>query len=242
VTRLRRLAQLAGLGRLKRLITSPPATGRQSTEITRIGEKARFDRADLDQLLDTVQIGHVGLVVDGLPVVIPTAVARDGGRLLLHGSTGSPWMRRVADGADVSVAVTGFDGLVVARSAFESSIHYRSAVLFGRCVRLDRADKVRCLERLTSALLPGRVAELRPSTSKELAATLVMALPIEHWSLKVSAGWPEDPASDVAGDSWAGVVPARISYGTPMPAPDLRAGIEVPDSVRRLGRNASPPD
>jgi uncharacterized protein len=215
------------------------STHRQSTQLTRIGEKARFDRADLDQLLDTVHIGHVGLVVDGLPVVIPTAVARDGDRLLLHGSTGSPWMRRVAGGANVSVAVTGFDGLVVARSAFESSIHYRSAVLFGRCTRLDGPDKSRCLDRLTSTLLPGRVAELRPSTSKELAATLVMALPIEHWSLKVSAGWPEDPPSDVAGDAWAGIVPARISYGTPRPAPDLRSGIEVPDSVRELGRDAS---
>jgi hypothetical protein len=234
-SKARKLHQLARrkIGRLRK------STHRQSTRVTRIGEKARSDRAELDQLLDTVHIAHVGLVVDGLPVVIPTAVARDGDRLLLHGSTGSPWMRRVAGGTNVSVAVTGFDGLVVARSAFESSMHYRSAVLFGRCARLDGADKSRGLELLTSAFLPGRVAELRASTTKELAATLVMALPIDHWSLKVSAGWPEDPPVDVAADAWAGVVPAQITYGTPVPAPDLRAGIEVPASVRELGRDTS---
>ena len=204
----------------------------QSTKITRIPEKGRDSRADLDQLLDTVHIGHVGLVVDdNLPVVLATAVARDGDRLLLHGSTGSPWLRRVAAGAPISVAVTGFDGLVVARSAFESSIHYRSAVLFGTCTRLDGDDKRRALDVLTSALLPGRLGELREPTAKELAATLVLALPIERWSVKVSAGWPDDPPDDVAGSTWAGVIPARISYGDPIAAPDLAPGIDVPPSV-----------
>lgn len=213
------------------------SSDRQSTRITRIAEKSRFERVELDQLLDTVHIGHVGLVVDELPVVLPTAVARDGDRLLLHGSTGSHWMRRVADGADIAVAVTGFDGLVVARSAFESSIHYRSAVLFGPCEQLTGSDKRRCLDLLTTALLPGRVAELREPTDKELAATLVLALPIEHWSLKVSAGWPDDPPDDVAGPAWAGVIPARISYGDPVPAPDLAPGIAVTPSVRRIAEN-----
>jgi nitroimidazol reductase NimA-like FMN-containing flavoprotein (pyridoxamine 5'-phosphate oxidase superfamily) len=204
----------------------------QSTKITRIPEKGSTERANLDQLLDTVHIGHVAVIVDDLPVVLPTAVVRDGDRLLLHGSTGSPWMRRVAGGAPISVAVTAFDGLVVARSAFESSIHYRSAVLFGTARQLADSDKLQSLDLITSALLPGRVEELRPHTAKELAATLVLALPIERWSLKISAGWPDDPPADVDGPAWAGVIPARISYGEAVPAPDLRAGIEVPASVR----------
>lgn len=168
------------------------------------------------------------------PVVIPTAAVRDGDRVLMHGSTGSGWMRRVAAGAPVCLTVTAFDGLVVARSAFESSIHYRSAVLFGTCATVGGPDKRRALDVITEALLPGRVAELRRPTDQELAATLVLELPIGEWSLKVSAGWPDDPAEDVAGRAWAGVVPRVVSYGVPAAAPDLRPGIPLPDSVRRL--------
>jgi len=206
-----------------------------STEITRLREKASSDRAALDALLDSTHIGHFGLVGDdGTPAVIPTAVVRDGDRVLAHGSTGSPWMRRLADGAPTSLAVTAFDGLVIARSAFESSIHYRSAVLFGTCTVLADEDKVRALDLITQALVPGRVAELRRPRPAELAATLMMALPITRWSLKIGDGWPEDPADDVADDAWAGVIPAHITYGDPQPAPDLRPGIELPESVRAI--------
>ena len=217
----------------------PPAT--PATRVTRLGEKQRFERSVLDALLDEVHIAHVALVdATGAPLVIPTAAARDGDRLLIHGSTGSPWLRRAAAGTPVSVAVTAFDGLVFARSAFESSIHFRSAVLFGACVRVeDGAEKSRALDVLTEALLPGRVAELRRPSAKELAATLVLWLairsePTPNWSVKVGDGWPDDPADDVAGPSWAGVVPARISYGEPRPAPDLRPGITTPGSVHAL--------
>lgn len=207
------------------------------TRITRLREKAVADRAALDDLLDAVRVGHVGIVDDsGRPVVLPTAVVRDGDRVLLHGSTGSPWMRRAAAGAEICLTVTALDGLVVARSAFESSLHYRSAVLFGRCAPLTGAEHERALDLLTDGLLPGRTAEVRRPTRAELAATLVLALPVTEWSLKVSAGWPDDPDDDVAGDAWAGVVPLTTAYGRPLPAPDLRAGIAVPESVRRLGQ------
>jgi hypothetical protein len=202
------------------------------TQLTRLPDKAVTDRAALDQLLDTSRVGHVGLVDDGHPVVIPTAIARDGDVVLLHGSTGSRWMRALAAGIPACLTVTALDGLVVARSAFESSLHYRSAVLFGRCVPVEGDEQRRALDVLVEALLPGRSAEVRPPTRKELAATLVLALPIERWSLKVSAGWPEDEPSDIAGPAWAGVVPIAERAGVPRPAPDLRAGIAVPASVR----------
>lgn len=144
-------------------------------------------------------------------------------------------MRRLAAGADACLTVTALDGLVVARSAFESSMHYRSAVLFGRFAAIGAAEKLRALDLLTEALLPGRTAEVRRPTARELAATLVLALPIARWSLKISANWPEDPDDDVVGDAWAGVVPMHIAYGRPRDAPDLRAGIAVPESVRALG-------
>lgn len=205
------------------------------TEITRIPEKASRDRSVLDRLLDESRIAHVGLVADGHPVVIPTAVARDGDCVLIHGSTGSRWMRLLAEGVPMSLAVTALDGLVVARSAFESSMHYRSAVLFGVCTVVAESNaKLRALDLLTESLLPGRVAEVRRPTAKELAATLVMSLPIAEWSLKVSDDWPEDPPSDVDGPAWAGVVSMNVALGAPRPTFDLRDGIDVPASVSGL--------
>jgi uncharacterized protein len=201
----------------------------------RLPEKATTDRADLDALLDSARIGHFAVVAeDGTPAVIPTMVVRDGDRVLAHGSTGSRWMRRLATGVPTALGVTAYDGLVVARSAFESSIRYRSAVVFGSCSPVTE-DKERFLDLVTEALIPGRSAEVRRPTKAELAATLVLALPLDDWSLKVSAGWPEDEDDDVAGPAWAGVVPVREVYDAPLVAPDLRDGIDVPPSVRALG-------
>lgn len=207
----------------------------ERTTITRLREKASADRTELDALLDAARVGHFAVVApDGHPVVIPTAIVRDGDRVLAHGSTGSQWMRALADGAPTCLAVTALDGLVVARSAFESSLHYRSAVLFGTCTRVADAGKQAALDLITEALLPGRVDEIRRPNDRELSATLVLALPIAEWSLKVSDKGPEDPAEDVAGDAWAGVVPLVSSFAAPRPAADLRAGIPVPRSVREL--------
>lgn len=205
--------------------------------MTRLREKERTERAELDALLDSAVVGHFALAdPERGPVVIPTAVVRDGDRVLAHGSTGSRWMRALADGRPTCLAVTALDGLVVARSAFESSLHYRSAVLFGRCAALAGAEQDAALDLITEALIPGRTAEVRRPTRRELSATLVLALPIAEWSLKVSAGWPDDPPEDVAGDAWAGVVPVERRYGTPRPAPDLIDGIPVPPSVQSLHR------
>ena len=203
------------------------------TEITRLREKGSTDRAHLDALLDSCLLGHFGLATDDGPVVIPTAVVRDGDRVLAHGSTGSRWMRQLAAGAPTCLTVTALSGVVVARSAFESSLHYRSAVLFGTCTPV--VDRDRALDLITERLIPGRTAEIRRPRPAELAATLVLELPIAEWSLKISAGWPEDPDDDVAGDSWAGVVPMTSGYAAPLPAPDLRPGIAVPPSVERFG-------
>jgi hypothetical protein len=205
------------------------------TQITRLAEKGRTERAELDALLDATRVGHFALVDPaGHPVVIPTAIARDGDRVIAHGSTGSRWMRLLAEGAPTCLAVTALDGLVVARSAFESSLHYRSAVLFGGCAPVTGADKPAALDLVTEALLPGRTAEIRRPSARELRATLVLTLPITEWSLKVSDKWPEDLPEDIEADAWAGVVPLVSAYAPARPAPDLKAGIELPASVRAL--------
>lgn len=207
----------------------------ERTALTRLPEYGSDDRETLDRLLDEQAIGHVAVVrPDGFPVILPVAIARDGDRLLVHGSTGSRWMRTAADGAPVCVEVTATDGVMVARSAFESSFRYRSAVLFGSFARLEGAGKEAALDVLTEKLIPGRVVEVRRPSVKELAATMVLALPIAEWSLKVSDGWPEDGEEDVTGDAWAGVVPVRVAHGTPVPVPGQRCGIPLPESVRRL--------
>jgi nitroimidazol reductase NimA-like FMN-containing flavoprotein (pyridoxamine 5'-phosphate oxidase superfamily) len=207
-----------------------------STQVSRLSEKQSTSRGQLDELLDSTPLATVALVRDRHPVVFPTGFARVDDELVIHGSTGSPWMRALSEGASAAVAVTAMDGIMVARSGFESSFRYRSAVVFGVFERVPEADKGRYLERLTDAFIPGRTAELRASTRKELAATLPLRLLIGtgNWSLKVSDGWPEDPDEDIGGDAWAGVVPMSVSYGAPLPAPDLRSGIPVPESVRTI--------
>ncbi|MCC5947993.1 MAG: pyridoxamine 5'-phosphate oxidase family protein [Nitriliruptoraceae bacterium] len=213
-------------------------TSDAQTRVRRASGKQRHDRAELDAVLDAAQVAHVAVVDDRQPYVLPMAAVRDGDRLLLHGSTGSRLMRRLAEGAPTCATVTVLDGLVVARSAFESSMHYRSAMVFGVARPVD--DPVEALDRLTDGLLPGRVAEVRASTRRELAATSILALPLERWSVKVSDGPPEDDERDLDGPAWAGVIPIETSYGAPKPAPDLRDGIEVPASVRALAGPTTP--
>ena len=210
-----------------------------STRITRLRELQVEDRAALDSLIDGTVVGHVGLVVDYTPMVVPTAIVREHDSLFVHGSTGSRWMRAVARGAPACVAVTALDGVVVARSVFESSMRYRSAVLYGRFERLEDGRKARALEVIVDKLIPGRAAEVRPSTPAEIGRTMVLSMPITTWSLKVSDGWPEDPEPDVEGPAWAGVVPFALRALPALPAPDLRPGIPVPPSVVALGRRGS---
>jgi len=212
-----------------------------STRITRLSEKQDTSRLGLDELLDSTPLATVALVRDGHPVIFPTGFARIGDELVIHGSTGSPWMLALAGGAPAAISVTALDGVVVARSGFESSFRYRSGAVFGVFERVPEADKLGYLDAVTEKFIPGRVAELRPSTRKELVATMALRMPIggDNWSLKVSAGWPDDPEEDVAGDAWAGVVPMSVTYGVPQPAPDLGPGIAVPASVRVMTGGSS---
>jgi len=207
-----------------------------STQVSRLSELQVTSRDALFELLGSTPLATVALVRDGHPVVFPTGFARIDEELVIHGSTGAPWMRALSSGAPAAVSVTAVDGVLVARSAFESSFRYRSAVVFGTFERIPDADKVSYLERLTETFLPGRVAELRASSAKELAATMALRLPITdtNWSLKVSDGWPEDPPEDVEAGVWAGVVPMSVTYGEALRAPDCDAAIPVPESVRRL--------
>ncbi len=199
-------------------MTSP----KDRTRVRRLPEKAVTDRDALDAVLDAALVAHVGVVDDGQPYVVPMACARDGDRLLLHGSTGSRLMRLLGAGAPTCVTVTLLDGMVYARSAFESSMNYRSAMILGSCTALQGDDALEGLRLLTEHLLPQRWDTLRAPTRKELAATSVLAIPLSEWSVKISDGPPDDDPSDLDAPVWAGVLPLSVQPGTPIDAPDLR--------------------
>lgn len=201
------------------------------TRVRRLPEKAAADRAALNAVLDAARVAHVAFVEDDQPINIPTACARDEGRLLLHGSTASRLFRTLASGVPVCVTVTLLDGMVLARSAFESSMHYRSAMVFGTATQVPGDGKFQALRAMSEAWMPGRWETLRTPTAKELAATMVLELPLAEWSVKVSAGDPDDPPEDLDEPVWAGVLPIVSRYGEPLPAPDLRSDLEFPSYI-----------
>lgn len=187
------------------------------------------DKAALHAVLDAGLVGHAAIVDDAQPYALPVAYARDGDRVLLHGSTGSRLFRCLATGTRACLTVTLVDGLVLARSLFESSMNYRSVMVLGSCTPVVGDEKLAALERLSEHLMPGRWSEARQPTAKELAATSVLAMPLTECSVKISDGGPEDPPEDLDWPVWAGVVPISHQFGVPVPADNLR-GHQSPPS------------
>ena len=176
--------------------------------VRRHPERASRERRDLDAILDAALVCHVGFVHDGAPVVIPTIHARAGDVLYLHGSPASRMLRHLAGGIDVCVTATLVDGLVLAKSWMHHSLNYRSAVVFGRAAVVADGDlKVEALRMVVEHVQPGRSTQARPPSAKELAATLVLALPLDEWSVKARSGGPIDDPLDEALGWFAGVQP-----------------------------------
>lgn len=184
-------------------------------------------------VLDAGWIAHVGVVADGEPVVIPMVYARDGDRLLLHGSVASRLLRGLDAGLPVSVAVTHVDGVVLARSAFHHSVNYRSVVVRGTATRVtDPEDLAIGFARLVDQVAPGRAALVRAPDRAEARQTMLVEVPLADAAVKVRTGGPVDDEADLALPVWAGVVPLQLVAGTPEPAPDLPAGdLRPPDAV-----------
>ncbi|WP_395658165.1 pyridoxamine 5'-phosphate oxidase family protein [Nocardioides sp.] len=209
-----------------------------TSRLHRLPEHEVTERAALDALLDSQWAGVLSTVVDGEPLAVPMLYARDGDRLLLHGSTGAGALRRVAAGAPAVLTVFVLDALVVAPTTFESSVGYRSATVSGRLEPLPDDEREAALDLFSEALLPGRTSEVRASTRKELASTLALALPIrpDGWLLKVSDEGPATPEEAGAEpDVWSGVVPVRTVLDPPVAAPAAEH-LPVPPSVSDLVR------
>jgi nitroimidazol reductase NimA-like FMN-containing flavoprotein (pyridoxamine 5'-phosphate oxidase superfamily) len=209
--------------------------GKADTRLRRLPEQGSKDFDLACAIIDDARICHVGFVLEGQPYVTPMAHARDGKNLLLHGSVASRLMKNLAAGLPCCVTITHLDGLVLARSAFHSSMNYRTVMIFGAATAVtDPEQKVRGLNALTEHLLPGRLAELRASTRKELNATMLLRLPIERFSVKTRKGPPDDPKNETQVPIWAGVVPLSLRSGKPEAAPDMPKRITQPRYLKSL--------
>ncbi|MEV8091946.1 pyridoxamine 5'-phosphate oxidase family protein [Streptomyces nigra] len=215
--------------------TPPPGayTPTDRTVPTRSPERASYDKELVHAILDEAYVCHLGFVRDGAPVVLPTLFARVGETLYVHGSTGSRPLRMTGEpdpGLPVCLTVTHVDALILARSAFHHSINYRSVVVHGTAHQVtDPEEKRLALDALVDHVVPGRSADSRPANKKELAATAVIRLDLDEVSAKLRTGGVNDEPEDLALPHWAGVVPLRKGYDTPVGDPALAPGTALPE-------------
>lgn len=215
-------------------------TETKRTRLKRLPKRGHFERAVINEILDEAIVCHVGFVVEGQPYVIPTGFARVDDDLYIHGSAASRMLRSLAEGIEVCVTVTLLDGLVLARSAFHHSMNYRSVVVLGKAELVaDAAEKLSALEALTEHFVPGRWADVRWPSGKELKATSVLKLPINEASAKIRTGDPVDDEEDYASDIWAGVIPLNMTAGAPINESRLRSGLKPPANMRNYDRQPS---
>ena len=219
-------------------MSAPPASDR--VRLRRKRERGSHERVVIDAILDEALIAHLGIVDElGQPFVVPTLHARSGDVVYCHGSLASRTLRALAAGAPACLTVSLIDGLVLARSAMHHSANYRSVMLLARARAVQQEhEKLHALQAVVEHIVPGRWPEVRAPTPSELAATAVLALPIDEASAKVRTGGPLDDEADYELPAWAGVIPLVSSALAPQADPRLAPGIPVPEHVRRYRRPA----
>jgi nitroimidazol reductase NimA-like FMN-containing flavoprotein (pyridoxamine 5'-phosphate oxidase superfamily) len=226
-----------------------PLSATERTRHRRLREQGRTGRADLFDVLRAGFIAHLGVLNDGVPMVVPTVYGFDDAHLFVHGSVAS---RSLAAGDSLAcVTVTIVDGLVLARSVFEHAVNYRSAMIYGRPrIITDPAEKLTGLRCVSEHVAPGQWDYARQPSRKELAATRLLALSLDEASVKIRTGPPDDGDSpDAALGLWAGELPLTATWADPVPDPALPPGVAPPAHLlshagavdqRRWCRQASP--
>ncbi len=187
----------------------------ERSRVRRSPKRAAYDRDTVHAIIDEALVCHVGFVAGGAPRVLPTAIARIGECVYVHGNRHSTMLLALENGAPACITVTHLDGLVVARSAFHSSMNYRSVVIHACGHAVHGAGKRRALDALVESLIPGRTGDVRPPTAEELAITSVIEFPLEEVSAKARSGPPADSKADYLLPFWGGVVPLRTVAGAP---------------------------
>lgn len=207
----------------------------KKNKVRQLREKAAYDKDTVHGILDSALIAHVSFVEDGQPVVVPMLFGRENETIYLHGARKARVIRLLEGTGTACLNVTHVDGLVFARSAFNSSMNYRSATVFGpaRLVE-DYDDKLHALQVISECTMPGRWDELRDSLEKEVKMTGVIALQIETASAKVATGMPEDEDDDYDIPIWAGVLPLESRFTELQSDNRLIEGVEPSAVVRAM--------
>lgn len=211
------------------------STRSSRTTVKRLPEKARTDVQTLHAVLDSGLVAHVGVTDHGQPIVIPVGFARDRNSVLIHGSAASRLFKLLDAGAPACLTVTLLDGLVLARSLFESSMNYRCVMIFGTATRLSGQAEVDALRVITDHLMPGRWDDARQPSPQELKATMTLSIPLVEYSIKVSEGPPDDIQEDLESENgkaiWAGNIPIYEQLGAPIPDRFVPPGTAIPNYV-----------
>lgn len=205
------------------------------TRLRRPHPRGHFERQTVYDILDAGLICHVGYNIDAKPYVSSTSYWREGDRVVWHGSSASRMIRAIEGGIPVCFNLSLWDGFVVARSGFHSSMNYRSVVIYGEAEKIEGWEaKEASLKMFVDRIWPGHWDKLRPINEQEMKATTLLSMPIEEAVAKVRTGPPVGDEEDYDLDVWAGVLPIRQSFGPPEPDPRLKPGIEAPDFLKNF--------
>jgi len=204
-------------------------------KVRQLREKADYDHATVHEILDSALLASVGFVQDGQPVVVPMLYGREGETVFLHGARKARIIRLLENTSTACMNVTHVDALVYARSAFNSSMNYRSATVFGTPRLVENADeKLHALRVISECTMPGRWDEVRDSHENEIKMTGVIAIEIESASAKVSTGMPDDEDEDYEIPIWAGILPLQSTFTTVRSDERLKDGVEPSAAVRSM--------
>lgn len=202
------------------------------TRVKRLPDRGAYDKETIYSILDEGLVCHVAVVVEGQPLVVPMTYARSGNKLILHGAGGGRLMRVLKTGADLCVAVTHFDGIVLARAAFNHSMNYRSVMIFGSARSIEgEEEKLAAFREYFEHVIPGRWDDIRKPDHKELALTAVIELPLDEASAKIRTGPPSDDEEDNDPPVWTGLIPFELAPQPPVDDPELPMDVPRPDYV-----------
>jgi nitroimidazol reductase NimA-like FMN-containing flavoprotein (pyridoxamine 5'-phosphate oxidase superfamily) len=202
------------------------------TTPSRLAKRAHYDEATIHPILDEALFCTVSFAIDGQPMAIPTAFARQDDKLYIHGSVGSHFIRAIEYGGAVCITVMLADGLVLAKSAFHHSVNYRSVVIFANAEKVtDEVERINALALITDHLVPNRWDDLRPTTDSEMRKTTVLRFSLAEASAKVRTGGPGDDPEDENLPTWSGVIPLQTVRLSPVPA-ETSANTPLPDYLQ----------